>query len=248
MKDKPIEAVFFDVGGTLLYIHPSVEAVYTSVSREMGIQVEEQQIKTMMGELWDEYAPVHTVKDNLRASDEKDRQKWKRFLKQLHKEIPELQKISFEAWFEQIYQRFGSSRTFETYEETEEVLQTLREQGYQLGIVSNWDSRLIDICREKGITDHMEFVLPSAVAGYRKPSQKIFDRALEQMDISPMKIVHVGDRYDEDCVGAKNAGLHTLLIDRNQDPQQETNHNPEDVTTITDLRSMYNLLDISETD
>lgn len=233
-----------------MYIHPSVESIYASVTREMGIDISRSKIETVLTQIWEAHAPMNNMRDDFRASDQYDREKWKKFLRHLKKNLDVLEDVQFERWFENIYQRFGSANTFKLYDETVEVLEKLKEEGYQLGIVSNWDSRLLDICREKGLTDYMEFVLPSAIAGFRKPSRKIFDQALSDIEASPEEVVHIGDRFEDDCVGALKVGVNPIYLERGTKENTEKIANEfdveENVKTISDLRSIYEVLGISE--
>jgi putative hydrolase of the HAD superfamily len=50
--------------------------------------------------------------------------------------------------------------------------------------------------------------------GHRTPDPAIFAVALSTLDVLPADALHVGDRHDEDVVGAQAAGVHALLIDR----------------------------------
>jgi len=52
----------------------------------------------------------------------------------------------------------------------------------------------------------------SADAGWRKPSPRIFRRALADLGVEAEATVMVGDRVDEDIAGARAAGLRTVLL------------------------------------
>ncbi len=82
---------------------------------------------------------------------------------------------------------------------------------------------------------YVEFILPSAVAGYRKPSPHIFQQALEKVDVEPEQAIHVGDKELDDYRGSKSVGLSPVLLDR------ENHHDATDRTVISSLNELSNL-------
>lgn len=242
-ENSDIKAIFFDAGGTLLYIHPSVGKVYAEVSREMGVDLSDERIESRLREIWEDYAPTNAVRDgDYRASDEQDRKMWKEFLRRLYDDLDPLQDLAFDAWFQQVFDRFGKPKTFKLYEETMDTLKRLRNDGYQVGIVSNWDSRLISICEGLGVDEHVDFILPSAVAGYRKPSSNIFEQALETAEVAPDEAMHIGDKELDDYRGSRSAGLTPVLLDRNDQ------HTEQDRNIISSLDQVTRLLNTQKID
>jgi hypothetical protein len=61
----------------------------------------------------------------------------------------------------------------------------------------------------------------------RKPSPKIFRRALRLMQISASETVYVGDELDHDVEGAKKVGLHTILLKRPLTNMAASNAKPD---------------------
>ncbi len=236
-ENNRIKAIFFDAGGTLLYIHPSVGEVYAEVTREMGVGLTDERIASHLQEIWADYAPTNTVREgDYRASDERDREMWKTFLRRLYEDLEPLQEVGFDEWFDRVFARFGEPKTFRLYEETLETLSELDERGFRLGVVSNWDSRLLSICEGLGVDKHVDFILPSAIAGYRKPSEHIFEQALQTAGVSADQAMHVGDKELDDYRGSSSAGLKPVLLDREGTPGSR------DRTVISSLDQVTNLL------
>jgi HAD superfamily hydrolase (TIGR01662 family) len=100
------------------------------------------------------------------------------------------------------------------YPEVVEVLTALQEQGYRRGIVSNWSWNLRDRVEQVELDRFFELVWASAYAGCNKPHPQIFEQALAQMELSPEQALYIGDSYAHDVVGARNAGVDVLLVDR----------------------------------
>jgi HAD superfamily hydrolase (TIGR01509 family) len=72
-----------------------------------------------------------------------------------------------------------------------------------LAVVSNWDIGLTEVLR--GLD--LDFpVVSSAQAGAAKPDPRLFQLALQQINTSPDRAVHVGDSPDDE-EGARRAGM-----------------------------------------
>ena len=77
------------------------------------------------------------------------------------------------------------------------MLRTLKDQGFELGIISNFDSRLFSVLRGLGIADLFDTVTISSLARAAKPSARIFHQALEKHAVDPDEALHVGDSERE---------------------------------------------------
>ena len=90
----------------------------------------------------------------------------------------------------------------------------LDKQNIRTGVISN-----ISYCGEV-VEEHItqllpqhnfEFILASSEYLFRKPDRKIFELALEKADLYPEDVWYVGDNYECDVLGAKNAGLFPIF-------------------------------------
>jgi len=120
----------------------------------------------------------------------------------------------FDDFFEEVFEAFGHATHWKLFPETLEVLTQLKARGFELGIISNFDSRYFQVARALEIHPYFDSVTISSLAGAAKPASKIFSFALEQHMLNPDEALHVGDHPIEDYEGARQAGLHTVLIDR----------------------------------
>ena len=94
------------------------------------------------------------------------------------------------------------------------VLQTLKDRGYKLALVSNASSgKLIYSAMEHlDFTKYFDVTIVSADIGFRKPHPKIFELALEKLHISPQEAVMIGDVPAYDIAGAKKLGMKSILV------------------------------------
>jgi putative hydrolase of the HAD superfamily len=98
-------------------------------------------------------------------------------------------------------------------EGTHAAVAAVRERGYRTAVVSNADGRVEALLEERGLTDHLEFVIDSEVVGVKKPDRRIFDLAVERLGLPADRVLYVGDLYAVDVLGARAAGLDALLLD-----------------------------------
>ena len=96
---------------------------------------------------------------------------------------------------------------------TPALLETLRERGLKLGLVSNafdpgW--LLHRDLEQMGLAERLDFAVFSSEVGKRKPHPAIFERALEALEVAPGDAVFVGDRLFEDVRGAGELGMTTV--------------------------------------
>jgi HAD superfamily hydrolase (TIGR01662 family) len=113
-------------------------------------------------------------------------------------------------------------RLWRAYPDACATLQRLSEAGYLLGLVSNAsDDGLI-----QRLVDRLDFrrwlrpVLSSAGVGIRKPNPKILQMVLSQWGLPPQQAVMVGDRLEFDILGARLAGMRSVLVSKGEDPDE----------------------------
>jgi putative hydrolase of the HAD superfamily len=100
------------------------------------------------------------------------------------------------------------------YPDAEPALKRLRAGGYSLVLTSNAPPDTYRVVEELGLTKYIDNVVISGLVGYTKPHPEIFRIALSRAGVAPDQAIHVGDLYESDVVGARNAGLQGVLIDR----------------------------------
>jgi putative hydrolase of the HAD superfamily len=92
-----------------------------------------------------------------------------------------------------------------------EMLDALKQRGYLLGIITNgrgeFQKRAIS---GLGIEDYFDVILISEIEGMRKPQPEIFNKAMNQLGVTPENSFFVGDNPEADIEGAKNAKMRTI--------------------------------------
>ena len=107
-----------------------------------------------------------------------------------------------------------------------DALRWCRENGMRVILVSNTftrgDAEIARDDRRYGIEDLIDGVVTSLSAGWLKPHPAIFHRALELAGTSPAEAFMVGDRLDTDVAGARGVGMRALLkLAGERDPRHD---------------------------
>jgi putative hydrolase of the HAD superfamily len=103
---------------------------------------------------------------------------------------------------------------FHAYPDSAPTLRALRAAGIRTVVVSNWDVSLHERLAETGLAELVDGAIASAEIGSAKPDGAIFAAALELAGTEAASTWHVGDTPAADVEGARAAGIHPVLIDR----------------------------------
>ncbi|HEY5157282.1 MAG TPA: HAD family hydrolase [Anaerolineales bacterium] len=124
------------------------------------------------------------------------------------------------------------------------ALQTLREQGYRLGIVSNTsdDQNVQKLVDRWELRPFFETIITSAGFGIRKPDRRIFQLALNYFGVAPGQIVMVGDTIEADILGANQMGFYSIWITRRAQIPEEGELAIQPQAVISTLKEIPDLL------
>ncbi|MBI4388970.1 MAG: haloacid dehalogenase, partial [Nitrospinae bacterium] len=143
------KAVFFDVGGTLLRVHPSVGEVYAKHARPFGFDGSPEDLDRRFGMEWKRIGGMESL--GTQSGLTAERKFWRGLVFNVFESCGGLR--DFDAYFEIIYDAFQSGEHWRVYDDVAEsgILDKLKERGTVLGVVSNWDSRLQTILQNTGL-------------------------------------------------------------------------------------------------
>jgi len=108
-----------------------------------------------------------------------------------------------------------STRRLTWYPDAEETLLRLKSLGYKLGLICNTHWRYLPE-RRRALQPFFDAITLSYEHGYMKPHPSIFHATVMKLRVKPKKCLHVGDDPNADVWGAKNAGMKTAYIKRNE--------------------------------
>jgi REG-2-like HAD superfamily hydrolase len=210
----PTRAVLFDAGHTIVRIRPTTGHHYAVAGREIAafdapIEDYERAFGRVMDASMDDvFAPVPPGAIN----DDVEHRRWERFTHRLFREMGVVDHQ--DALWQRLFDVFTTSENWEPFEDTLPTIATLRARGMRLAIVSNWSTHITPILRHSGMIEPFDAVIGSCDVGVEKPHAEIFRMALDALDVTAEEAIHVGDNPFADVVGARNAGIRPLLLDR----------------------------------
>ncbi|AKV74509.1 MULTISPECIES: HAD family hydrolase [Metallosphaera] len=106
---------------------------------------------------------------------------------------------------------YTPSQDYFLYEDAKEFLEYLNSKGVDVVLITNATRRMHDVIDSLGIKKYVKAVIASCDVGVVKPHPRIFRYALNYV---AQPAIHIGDIYELDYIGAKRAGLESLLLDR----------------------------------
>jgi putative hydrolase of the HAD superfamily len=216
---QPIRVVFFDAAETLFHVNGSVADIYLEHAVQFGFQKapdSSSAIAQAFRRAFHEAPPPIFAATEPPQIKQSERLWWFDIVHNVFYRVGMFER--FDDFFEQVFQVFEDPRSWKLYPETLSTLAALRDRGVELGIISNFDSRLFSVMRGLGIAGLFNTVTISSLAHAAKPAPKIFQLALDKHAIDPEEALHVGDSLRDDVEGATKAGLQALLLNRRGDP------------------------------
>jgi HAD superfamily hydrolase (TIGR01549 family) len=236
-EQPPIKSIFFDIGDTLLFDDPPLQRRLAQAALAVGPMLDEARLpaafrigeayamtRYVAGIPWDApdslhetIAQVWVALGRLPLGDDD----WARFA-MAFQEIPFTRAVTSQAL---------------------DLLQTLRERGFIVGAISDWEATLPALLTELRVLPLLDALAVSAIVGVTKPHPRLFQEALRQAEAAPETSLHVGDWYELDAAGARAAGMQALLFDhQNRRPDADCPR----VTTFEKLAEYLLCLPIPE--
>lgn len=197
-----IQAISFDVGGTLIAPWPSVGHVYSEVAARHGWP------QVSVATLNRNFASAWSALDRFTYT----KPEWAALVKATFAGV--IERSPGRSFFSELYQRFSEPGSWQIYDDVIPALTSLRSRGFKLAVISNWDRRLAPLLRSLGLHDFFDATVVSCYSRHPKPSRHIFHLAARKLRLPPGSILHVGDSREMDFDGAKAAGLQALLLER----------------------------------
>ena len=232
-----IKAVFFDAAGTLFKPTRSVGESYAVFAARHGVDVSPSDLSERFRVCFDAAPRLAFPGAAAEAVDALERDWWKNVVARVFEPWSPFEK--FDGFFAELFAYFAEPRAWSLYPEVLDTLTALKQRGLRLSVISNFDSRLVQILHGLGAGSFFDHILVSSRIGYAKPDREIFYAALKRHALRPEQGLHVGDSEINDRQGASDAGLRGVLVDRRRPADAH------DGDRITNLKSILDLVDES---
>ncbi|KXB07599.1 hypothetical protein AKJ51_00905 [candidate division MSBL1 archaeon SCGC-AAA382A20] len=213
-------AVLFDLDGTILGFYRDKSKVRNECARKYGVS---------------EIAPeeyYYAMRKVIQNSKINDREP---VFEQIVGDSKVARKIA------QDYEKRSLENSF-VHEDAEEVLSGIKSKK---GLVTNGPrSTQWRKIKKFDLEKYFDSVVVSGEVGKSKPGKEIFEIVLNNLESSPDESIYVGNVPELDVVGANNAGLVSVLINRECELCRGDNRkfNPKPDYEIRDLRELYGIV------
>ena len=211
-RSMPIKAVFFDAAGTLITPVRPVGQTYTLLAKSYGMEVSSFEISQRFRACFGASPPLTFGPVSRDSIEQLERDWWKKLVHCVFEPLGPFEQ--FDRFFSELFSYFARAEAWALYPDVLKTLSALQERGLALDVISNFDSRLVDILEGLGMNGCFEEVFISSRVGHAKPARQIFETALRRHNLAPSEALHVGDSEENDLYGAANAGMMGVLIDR----------------------------------
>ncbi len=220
-QDSPLNSntlpkvIFFDAMGTLFDLKSSVGEIYRQHALKYDVEVDEKLLNQAFMQSFKSAPPLAFITAELEVIKQQEFAWWRSVVAATFSQMGLLEKFGdFTDFFAEIYLYFSTKDPWYIFPDTINSLKKWRDLGVQLGVISNFDSRLIKLLNILNLEQFFTSITISSVAGAAKPDQNIFKIALDKHQIIPQQAWHIGDSLIEDYQGAKNAGISAFWLNR----------------------------------
>ena len=220
------KAILFDLYGTLIDIETDehMDEVYRGIAHfltYLGIDRRTHEVKDQYWGIIEEQKKATTEKYleiNVEAS-------WQTFLtREGKKRTPQNKQLAI--LLAQLFRALSRKR-LKLYPDVIEVLESLAPR-YALSLVSDAQPCFaLPEMRAMGLSHYFQPTIISEEYGFRKPDQRLFDKALSMLKIDASQAIFVGNDMYRDIYGAKRAGLKTVFFASNQGAQTHNDTKPD---------------------
>ena len=208
-----VRLITFDVTNTILKVIGSPSIQYSAAAKRCGVDVSVGDLEMIYPrefKLHKQKFPHYGITQGLTSRDW-----WTIFVKNV------FAKAGYKGTDETLnsvvctlYDNFKAGKNWEVLPNSNEILHQLRNEGFRLAVISNFDERLSNTLEVHGLREYFEFLVTSAEAKADKPSPLIYQYALTKAKLSAEQCLHVGDDLQNDFLGARSVGMHSILVDR----------------------------------
>ena len=207
-----IKAVFFDLYQTLVCYDPPREEIQSKVLSDFGIELKPEALLHPIA-IADEFIyQEHSRLSMSKRSDQERKALWGQYQAMVLKEA------GIEPSKELIGGILGKMQQIKfnmvLFDDVLPTLTELRDKGLILGLISNVDNDISPLLHKLGLTSLLQVVVTSLDAGYSKPQPEIFKEAVKKAGVQAQEAMYVGDQYQIDVIGANQAGMLGILLDR----------------------------------
>ena len=199
-----IRAILFDAVGTLIEPHPPVAAAYKRHGDRYGSTLAEPEILERFKAAYIATDWSGTTCFNV------ERNRWRGVVDRVFAGTV----TDPRPLFEDLWKHFAEPQHWRLFPDVLPSWSLLEERGYQLGIASNFDQRLLGIAEHFKPLSQAKALFCSAEFGFSKPDVKFFRAAEQELGLPATELLMVGNDLQNDVFGPRSAGWQAIHLDR----------------------------------
>ncbi|MCB0045573.1 MAG: HAD family hydrolase [Caldilineaceae bacterium] len=230
-KRTMITAILFDLDGTLVH-HD--DALIPGLLAEWGYIRDYAAVKEAVAH------SIYHFYNHIRQAEEQD------WVEELFRDFYHLTLKNLDvpdadmSYATAMREYFHAAPLTPLFDDVAPVLEQLHEADYRMGVITQRGRAGAEhYLRRHGIHRHFDVLVAGDDGNGRKPTAAPFHYALAQLGVPGESAVYIGDRIDDDCEGAREAGLsNAFLIDRDNVFAVEAAAR-RDFVHLTDLRELF---------
>ncbi len=212
------KVIFLDAAGTLFDVRGSVGEVYGNFARSWGITVSNEDLNTAFFQSFASASPMAFPGIELAKIPQQEFEWWQAVAAKAFQIAGVFNQFSdFPKFFAELYAHFATAEPWFVYPDVFPALNKWQQQGIELAVVSNFDSRIYAVLKALKLAEYFTSVTISTEVGAAKPQSQIFTAALQKHNCIADCVLHIGDSLKADYCGAKAAGLKAIWLNREQE-------------------------------
>jgi putative hydrolase of the HAD superfamily len=200
-------ATVFDCAGTLLRLDPPTEQIFHDAAAELGLDI-------ALADIARAYEIVNFARQ-IKSSELTIKANRDAFYAEFNRSLCVALGInrSYDRLHPLLSSRFATRRHWVAFDDAAAALSAV---GARVAVhaLANWDRHLDDVLVHAGLRHLIGDAANSEQLGAEKPARACFDAFLDRNGLDPAQVVYVGNEYVADVVGAREAGLTPILVDR----------------------------------
>ena len=210
--------IFLDAAGTLFDVRGSVGDVYAQLANSFGVTVNSQELNAAFFQSFASANPMAFPGIELEKIPQLELNWWHAVSAKAFQIAGVFNQFSdFPKFFAELYAHFATAEPWFVYPDVLPALNRWQQQGIELAVISNFDSRLYAVLKALNLAEYFTSVTISTEVGAAKPDAKIFTSALQKHNCIAKNVLHIGDSFKADYCGAKAAGLNAIWLNRQQE-------------------------------
>jgi len=209
----PLRAVLFDAAGTLIRLREPVGETYARFAAEHGARIPASRLEEAFRRVLAAAPAMAFPGETLRRAAELERNAWSRIVDGTFRAADgSVRPANPDLLFEALFLHYGTEDAWYAVPGAHRVLEQLRGEGLQTGVISNFDQRLRPLLRALGLHALLDVITLPADTGAAKPEPQIFGVALKRLGLTAQHVTYVGDHVTEDIEAARSVGMRAIDV------------------------------------